>query len=294
MKKADFEQKQAEYIEMINNRLIKYLEKKGDKYDRVKDAMLYSIMAGGKRIRGMLTLEFAGALGAKPKTALDYACAIEMVHCYSLIHDDLPCMDNDDMRRGKPSCHKEFDEACAMLAGDALLTMAFEAVSDGAVSSESRIKAVKELAVCAGADGMIAGQMLDLSVEGKLIDKESLIQIYTLKTAKLLEAACVLGCCAAEVIDSEIIEAAKSYAAYLGITFQIIDDILDVIGDEKTLGKPIGSDKSNEKCTFVTLFGLESAKEIADEYTQIAFEHLKKINSEFLTELTKRLLTRRN
>ncbi len=283
---------------MINETLDSYLIKTGEHYDVVKDAMAYSLKAGGKRIRPILVLEFCRMCGGDIKNALPFACAVEMVHCYSLIHDDLPCMDDDDMRRGKPSCHIQFGEANALLAGDALLTLAFDVLSSasatGLVSSQACVKAVSTLAKCAGMDGMIGGQVMDLLFENKPMDENILHQIHTKKTAALIKSACVLGSLAAEASDEMILKS-ETYAHNLGLAFQIVDDILDVVGTEESLGKPIGSDKENGKTTFVTLFGLEGAKKMAQEATTKALDTLKIFSDYgYLENLTNSLLTRTN
>lgn len=295
---SNFEQITQNYINIINETLDSYLLKTGEHYDIVKEAMTYSLKAGGKRIRPILVLEFCRMNGGDVNKALPFACAVEMVHCYSLIHDDLPCMDDDDMRRGKPSCHIEFGEANALLAGDALLTLAFEVVASAAtfdlVSDRACVKAISTLANCAGMDGMIGGQVMDLLFENKPMNEQILHEIHLKKTAALIKAACILGTLAAEASD-EMIQISKTYAHNLGLAFQIIDDILDVVGDEKSLGKPIGSDKENGKTTFVTLYGLESAKEMAQKATATSLETLKAFrNYEYLQNLTNNLLSRTN
>lgn len=296
LENADFLSKQEEYIKLINNRLYSYISTDDMQYDIVKEAMLYSLSAGGKRIRPVLTLEFCTANGGDINKALPFACAVEMIHCYSLIHDDLPCMDDDDMRRGKPSCHKQFGEANALLAGDGLLTLAFHTIATAheycGTSQLACLNAVKALSHLAGVDGMVGGQVMDLTYEGKKIDEKTLYLTCKLKTSALIVAAIELGMAAANATESDIIPAVY-FGEELGLAFQIIDDILDVQGDEKTLGKPIGSDAENEKTTFVSLYGIDGAKKLAAEHTKKALDYIENSNSsDFLRELTRSLLVR--
>lgn len=284
------------YLNFINNSLSSFVPDSNDSQDIISEAMLYSLDIGGKRIRPVLTLEFCNLVCNDYKKAINFACAVEMIHTYSLVHDDLPCMDNDDIRRGHPSNHKKFGEANALLAGDALLTHAFTALSSAKnVSEKSIIDAVNILSECAGVNGMIGGQVLDLKNEGKSISSEELITTHTLKTGALIKAACVLGCLAADANQKQI-ESAGLYALNLGMAFQVIDDILDVTGDEKTLGKPIGSDKENEKTTFVTLYGVDKSYEMAKQYTQRAIDCLDIFDNDtsFLIDLANKLIDRKS
>ena len=276
---------------MINDALEEYLPKSDD---IVSEAMKYSVRNGGKRIRPMLTLEFCKACGAEPENALPLACAVEMIHTYSLIHDDLPCMDDDDYRRGKPSCHIAFGEANALLAGDALLTLAFETAVKADIAAENVVRAVKELSYSAGILGMVGGQVLDLQNENKALTLSELEQIHNLKTGELIRVACVLGCVAAGA-DEEKIKAAEAYAKGIGLTFQFVDDILDVTSDAETLGKPIGSDAENQKTTYVSLLGIEKSKEVAAELTRKAKAALAGYdeNTEALSLLADNLLIRK-
>jgi len=234
---------------------------------KVVEAMGYSLLGGGKRVRGVLTLACCEAVSGSYEAALPAACAIEMLHCYSLIHDDLPCMDNDVMRRGKPSCHVAFGETVALLAGDALLTEAFRLIADIADPVASSACA-GILAFAAGSAGMVYGQELDLRYsENAFCTEEQLMQIHKLKTGCLLKASAAMGaaCGGADAAKSE---ALIEYASNIGFAFQIVDDILDVTADEAEFGKPVGSDSENGKTTFVTLFGLEAAKEQARVLTE--------------------------
>lgn len=258
------------YLDKINAALEEFLPK-GD--DAVSQAMRYSVRNGGKRIRPALVLEFCKVCGGDENKAMAFACALEMIHTYSLIHDDLPCMDDDDYRRGKPSCHVAFGEANALLAGDGLLTLAFETAAKSELSADKTVKGILELSKAAGILGMIGGQVMDLENEGKKVCVEALEKTDHLKTGELIRVACVLGCIAAGA-DDEKIKAAEKYAAGIGLAFQIVDDILDVVGDEKLLGKPIGSDKENEKSTYVSAFGLEGSREKVSLLTKEAKEAL--------------------
>ncbi len=244
---------------------------------RLLEAMRYSLLAGGKRIRPVLALQFCKAACGAAEPALGYACAVEMLHTYSLIHDDLPCMDNDDLRRGKPTCHRAFDEYTAVLAGDALQAAAFAKLAGAeGQSSRSRAAACAVLAEAAGAYGMCGGQQLDMEGEGRPLTAEELDRINTGKTAALLEAACVLGLLAAEVPPEDPrIGAARQYARALGLAFQIQDDILDATAGTEALGKPAGSDAVNGKHTYATLLGLEACVRLVGEQTETARDALE-------------------
>lgn len=247
----------------------------------VSKAMQYSAEGGGKRIRPVLTLEFAKACEGNESAALDFGCAVEMIHTYSLIHDDLPCMDNDDVRRGKPSCHIAFGEDNALLAGDALLTNAFSVLSSvTSVPSQNIVKAVNYLSAFAGINGMVGGQVLDLSFENHKPDIDEILKMYSLKTGALLKASAVLGCLTSKNCNDEIIKIACEYGENLGLAFQIVDDILDVIGDEKTLGKPIGSDEKNDKSTYVSIYGIEESKKYVNKLTEQSISALNRLDGD--------------
>lgn len=280
------------YLHAVNDALEQYLTAPYDPH-RVLDAMHYSASAGGKRIRPMLTLEFARLCGGEWEKALPFACGVEMVQTYSLIHDDLPCMDDDDLRRGKPSCHVQFDEGTALLAGDGLLTMAFEALSDAELPPERIVQAVKTLSRSIGVDGMIGGQEMDLQNEEKRDLPLSVIRrTNEKKTAALLTASCLLGVIAAGGTGEQM-DAARQYGLYLGLAFQVVDDILDVTSTEAALGKPIGSDAENEKSTYVSALGLAEARRYAEDYTSRALEALGIFaDAEPLKALTEKLLRR--
>lgn len=280
------------YLDEINSALKEYLPAADDV---VSQAMRYSVENGGKRIRPALLLEFCRVCGGDYKKAMPFACALEMIHTYSLIHDDLPCMDNDDFRRGKPSCHIAFGEEYALLAGDALLTLAFETAMKSNLSAEITVKAAKELAKAAGVLGMVGGQVLDLQNEGKKVGVSDLQKTDELKTGELIRAACVLGCVCAGADDKKI-AAAEKYAHDIGIAFQIVDDILDVTSDEETLGKPIGSDEENQKSTYVSLLGIEKSRKTAEELTLNAQKALDAFDGDVssLKDFAKKLKNRKN
>ncbi len=282
------------YIPVIENKLNELLPESGERYSSAVNAMRYSLLSGGKRVRPILLLEFYSLFGGRAEGALNFAAAIEMIHTYSLIHDDLPCMDNDDMRRGKPSCHKAFGYDTALLAGDALLTHAFFAAANAVDIPPERVsRAISVLAQKAGIYGMVGGQVMDLDFEKNGANGEELTAMYIKKTSCLLEAAAMCGAVLAGA-DEETVKKTKEYAENLGLAFQITDDILDCTADEKTLGKPIGSDKKNGKTTFVTLFGLDGAKQKAALLTKKAEDILNGFSGDtsYLNELTEYLLNR--
>lgn len=263
----------------------------------VSEAMGYACAAGGKRLRPMLLLEFAHLCGGDWKAALPFAAAIEMIHCYSLVHDDLPCMDNSLLRRGQPSVFAKYGENMALLAGDGLLTRAFEwGLSAGAVNgvgAEKAVKALKLLADAAGIDGMVGGQTIDLESEGKQIDEDTLYELQRGKTGALIVAACEMGAVLGGADESRV-KAARSYGHALGLCFQVVDDILDATSNEATLGKPVGADTENEKVTYVTLLGLEKAQAVATQYTNKALAALDIFGEEAvsLRKMTMDLLSR--
>ena len=284
------------YIEMIDEALKVYLGSVSDGQDVVLDAMKYSAEGGGKRIRPVLTLEFCRVCGGDVQRAIPFACAVEMIHTYSLIHDDLPCMDNDDMRRGKPSCHKAFGEEYALLAGDGLLTLAFETLSKAEdIKVDTFKEALFTLSNLAGINGMVGGQVLDLKAEKSKPTLSALQTIDRLKTGALIKAACTLGCLASEKYDGQKIAAASVYAENIGLAFQIVDDILDVTSDTATLGKPVGSDDKNEKITYVKLMGIEKSQETVDELTKEAVKALGVFDGDtsFLEKLAYKLALRK-
>lgn len=292
MTQLEFENIMKNDISLVESRLTDLLPKCANGQDEVVEAMKYSLVNGGKRLRPVLCLEFAKACGGDRFDALDFACAVEYIHTYSLIHDDLPCMDDDDMRRGKPSCHKQFGEATALLAGDALLTHAFQIVA-GAELDDSKIAlACGLLAQNAGVQGMVGGQVIDLKYESESPDLRQLLSVHRLKTGALISAACLLGCIAAGADDKKI-AAASAYAYDLGVAFQIKDDILDVTGSSEELGKPVGSDEDNNKTTYISLRGIENAQKDVEKLTSAAISRLSEFqNTEFLEALSRYLVNR--
>lgn len=254
------------------------------------DAMRYSLLAGGKRIRPVLVLEFCHQCGRDYHAALPFAAAIEMVHTYSLIHDDLPCMDNDDYRRGRLTNHKIFGEAMAVLAGDALLTAAFETVSRAEADAKTSVEIVRILSGAAGERGMVGGQVLDLEGENRNLGEEDIYTVHKLKTSKLIEAACCMGV-AAGGGSNEQMQAAKTYAEALGMAFQVRDDMLDVLGDAALMGKATNMDAN--KSTFVHLYGVGACAKIIEQQTQRAIDALSCFSDrDFLTTLAHNLALR--
>lgn len=280
-----------EYTALVNAELEKAVPENSGV---VCDAMRYSLQNGGKRIRPVLVLEFCRVCGGDINSALPFACAVEMIHTYSLIHDDLPCMDDDELRRGKPSCHVKYGEAFALLAGDALLTLAFKTLMTAPLPVERRAEACSLLSEAAGYTGMVGGQELDLLNEGKEVSADTLRETDALKTGALIKASCLLGCVAAGATEEQRAAAAE-YAENIGLAFQITDDILDVTCDTEALGKPAGSDEGNGKSTYVSLFGLEGSKALAVELTQKAVISLDVFGAEggFLRDLALALSQRK-
>ena len=253
-------------------------------------AMRYSLLAGGKRIRPVLTLEFCRICGGDWESAMPFAAAIEMVHTYSLIHDDLPCMDNDDYRRGRLTNHKVFGEANAVLAGDALLTAAFETAASAPVDAWKIVRIIRILSQAAGANGMVGGQVLDLTGEKLRLGAEDIHTIHELKTGALISASCRIGAAAAGASEAQM-QAAHAYAEALGLAFQLRDDMLDVLGDAEKMGKATGMDGS--KNTLVGLYGVGECSKLIERYTDEAIGALASFqDTEFLAELAQRLAMR--
>ncbi len=286
-------------LKMIEQALYAYVPSDYEYAKALTDSMSYSLEAGGKRIRPRLVLEFARLCGGDEKAALPFACALEMIHTFSLIHDDLPCMDDDDMRRGKPSNHKVFGEDIALLAGDALLSLAFEIASAPETvknaGAEVCVRCVNILSAYCGATGMIGGQVIDLENENKIADLDSVTECNRKKTGALIKAACEMGCVCAGA-DKKQIAAARLFAENIGIAFQIVDDILDVTSTDEELGKPVGSDEENNKSTYVSLLGIEECKRRVDKLTGEAIEALELFNGDTssLKELALSLSKRTN
>lgn len=288
------------YKNLVDEHILYFLPDVDHKSISLTESMTYSLKAGGKMLRSVLLLAACDFCGGDEKTALPYACAIEYIHTYSLIHDDLPAMDNDDLRRGIPTNHKVFGEAMAILAGDGLLTSAFEAMNkdmllyfDNVDLLKRRVRAVYEISKGAGCRGMIAGQVADVEAENKQCTKEILDYIHLNKTAALIKAAvragAYLGGC-----DKKMLEDLDAYAENIGLAFQIVDDILDVSGSEAELGKRVGSDLANQKATYPCRYGLEESKKKANELTENAKNALADYydNAEFFIKLADELASR--
>lgn len=288
---TDFKTQLAEYQSYIEEYLRNYIDGcKGQPQDALFEAMEYSLLAGGKRLRPVLTMAFCQMCGGDPKKAAPFAAAVEMIHTYSLIHDDLPCMDNDNYRRGKLTNHKVYGEAMAVLAGDALLTDAFGLLASADVPAKQTLLAVSVLSSNAGSYGMVGGQVLDMQSESRECTEQEVLDIQSRKTGALLNSACALGVLAAGGTEKQL-EAACSFAGLIGLAFQIRDDILDVVGDAHKLGKATGVDKG--KNTFVRLYGISKCEEMVDRYTEKAIEFLSAFeNAEFMVELAKYLTNR--
>lgn len=289
--KHEMKMQLKEYQQFIEN----YMDENCFQYDSepqklLFDAMRYSLLAGGKRLRPVFVFDFCRICGGNWKAAAPFAAAIEMVHTYSLIHDDLPCMDNDDYRRGRLTNHKVFGEANAVLAGDALLTAAFSYLAKAPFNAETRIRAVEVLANCAGELGMVGGQVLDMMSEERQCTEQEVLDIQTRKTGALIKAGCLLGVLAGEG-SKEHLNAAADFAQHLGLAFQIRDDMLDVIGNAEELGKAVGVD--TVKNTFVQLYGLEKCDALVHEHTDAAKNALNAFaDAAFMLELADELVGR--
>lgn len=285
----------SEYKKTIDEKLNSYFVSCGMPQDGLFDSMHYSLTAGGKRIRPILVLEFCRISGGDTEAAMPIACAIEMLHTYSLIHDDLPCMDNDDLRRGKPTNHVVYGECTAVLAGDALQSEAFGTILRSSLPVTARAECAEILADAVGADGMCGGQYLDMIGENKVLTEQELDAINTRKTGALLIAACKMGVAAAGGTEVQL-EAATEFGAAIGAAFQIRDDMLDVISTKELLGKPIGSDAEEHKNTYMTLLGAEKCQSMIEKLTSHAKNVLKGSfeDTDFLGELADSLITRLN
>ncbi|OPX43435.1 farnesyl diphosphate synthase [Ruminiclostridium hungatei] len=293
----NFKEKQSFYIKLIEEKLANSVAVDNPYYTSLKEAMLYSLTAGGKRLRPTLALATGEIFGTEPGEVIAFACAIEMIHTYSLIHDDLPAMDNDDYRRGKLTNHKMFGEAMAILAGDALLNLAYETMLRDALagSSMAKLRAMEAVARYAGARGMIGGQVIDLQGEGRKVDSQELAAMHRLKTGALIKAPVE----AAAIISGageEQLSVLSNYAANLGLAFQIKDDILDVEGSMEEMGKRPGNDAVCNKSTYITLYGLEQSKRMLQEVTDEGIAFLEGFGSkaDFLRELARALVRRSN
>ena len=292
----EFKNVLKEKIDYIETLLNEYMPKEEGYQQTIMKAMNYSLKAGGKRLRPILTLESCKIVGGREEDVIPFAMAIEMIHTYSLIHDDLPALDNDDLRRGKPTNHKVFGDGMATLAGDALLNYAFEIMLSSSIDkkdSNKYLKAINEIAKHAGIYGMIGGQVVDVESENKIIDKDKLDFIHLNKTA-----AMIIGCMRAGAIiggaSDEELEKITKYGENIGLSFQIVDDILDITGEEDKLGKPIGSDIANHKSTYPSLLGLEKSREIARQLIEEAKSSIDGLSSEidFLNQLGDYIISR--
>lgn len=284
-----------EYKKLVDSKLNEYFKPSGLPYDGLLDSMRYSLTAGGKRIRPVLVLEFCRISGGDTEAALPVACAIEMLHTYSLIHDDLPCMDNDELRRGKPTNHVVYGECTAVLAGDALQAEAFGTIARSSLSAQAKAACVEILADAVGSDGMCAGQFLDMIGESRKLTEDELNEINSRKTGALLIAACKMGVAAAGG-STEMLEAAALYGASIGAAFQIRDDVLDVISTNEQLGKSVGSDAKEQKNTYMALLGEDGCMQLVKSLTGNAKASLKTAfsDTDFLCELADNLVTRKN
>lgn len=285
------------YTSLIENALAECVAESREESGILNEAMRYALLDGGKRLRGNLVIMFCELFGGKKETALPLACAIEMVHAHSLVHDDLPCMDNDDIRRGKPSCHKKYGEAIALLAGDALLNDAYMYIAySTALSDIQKVNSIRAIGKCTGEQGMLCGQVLDKLYENKAADEEAVERIHSKKTGALILCSCLLGLFAAGKFDNESMAVAKIYADALGSAFQITDDILDATGKTEVIGKPAGSDGKNGKNTFVAVNGIEDAREKAKQYTNMAINSVKVYgnNANDLIDVAKKMLERKS
>ncbi len=282
----------AEYRQYIERFMADwYARFHGEPQKKLLDAMEYSLLAGGKRLRPVLTFEFCRMCGADWQKAAPFAAAVEMIHTYSLIHDDLPCMDNDDFRRGRPTNHKVYGEALAVLAGDALLTDAFSVASTAHLQGRAMADAIGILSECAGSLGMVGGQVLDIMSEERLLTEQEVLDIQSRKTGGLIRAACCLGVLAG-CGNTEQLEAAAQYASGVGLAFQIRDDMLDVIGTQEEMGKGVGTDET--KNTFVRLYGLQRCEALVQKYTDYAIDALSAFdNTDFARCLAQSLTMRR-
>lgn len=290
----NLEQRCAEYREYLESYLRNFYAQFHEMPQKpLLEAMEYSLFAGGKRLRPIFTFEFCRMTGGDWKKAAPFAAAVEMIHTYSLIHDDLPAMDNDDLRRGQPTNHKVFGEGMAILAGDALLTDAFSVASFTELPNPGQMGyAISVLAQCAGSLGMVGGQALDILSQDRMLTEQEVTDIQTRKTGALINAACVLGVIAAGGTEEQI-QAAGLFAAALGLAFQIRDDMLDVIGSQEEMGKDVGND--SEKNTFVRLYGLEKCEALVEKYTRFAVSRLDAFEEhDFIAELAASLTDRRS
>lgn len=279
----DFETRLANYRSRVDDVMLQLLPSSCSESSKLKQAMHYSITAGGKRVRPILAYATGEALGADLDIIDIPACAVELMHTYSLIHDDLPAMDNDDLRRGLPTCHKKFDEATAIIAGDALQALAFTLLADGnpSIPASQRLHMIRVLGEASGAAGMAEGQAIDLEAVGKQLDLQSLENMHRHKTGALIRASVVMGALACNNTTPQMLSRLDQYAAAVGLAFQIVDDILDVTSDTETLGKPQGSDIALNKPTYPALLGLDGARKHAQTMHKEALHQLREMPKSF-------------
>ncbi len=292
----NIEKKLSIYKQRVDSAMLNYLHEPPTRDTRLRTAMIYAVTNGGKRIRPVLTYATGEALGSDLKNLDAPASAVEMVHAYSLVHDDLPAMDNDDLRRGQPTCHKKFDEATAILAGDALQARAFTILTEDSntFNIHTRLEMIRTLGNASGCSGMAQGQAIDLESVGLELTLEELENMHRHKTGALIRASVAMGALAAGVESKETLSALDKYAMAIGLGFQIVDDILDVISDTKTLGKPQGSDIERNKPTYPALLGLDGARKHALQTHELAMTHLQDLPESFdlLRELSGYILNR--
>ena len=295
----DFKDELSERVKIVDEYMENFLP--SDKYPKeIFEAMRYSVFAGGKRLRPIMVMEACNAFGGDWKDSMSFACAIEMIHTYSLIHDDLPALDNDDYRRGKLTTHKKYGEAMGILAGDALLNLAYETAFlafDSKTDKQRIANALKVLGKKAGIYGMVGGQVVDVENNGKFVDEQMLHYVYKNKTSALIEASLMIGACLAGASQDEV-RIMENVGTAIGLAFQIQDDILDISGDEKVIGKPVHSDEKNEKSTYPVLHGMEESRKKVAEYTDAGIAALDGITAadeehkSFLRELLMSLVER--
>lgn len=292
---TDFSAKNKMYQQRINDFMSAFLQTHYSQPSRLNEAITYSLLSGGKRIRPLLSYATAEALELDLHEVDCIACSVEMIHAYSLIHDDLPSMDDDDTRRGKPTCHIQFDEATAILAGDALQAMAFEVLSFIDIKPKNVIQMMRTLSRSCGALGMAGGQALDLESENTPLKKNSMDRIHQLKTGALISASVeMVGLLAG--VKGEAFGCIQAYGQHFGMAFQIIDDVLDIVGDEETLGKPVGSDIDKNKSTYPSIMGLEASKNAAQNHSEQAVAAIQNLsgNTLYLQQLAEYLVNRQS
>lgn len=292
----DFETNLKEKTKYVEEKIYNFLPKEDGKQKIVLEAMNYSVKAGGKRLRPLLMLETARMFNENTEAVFPFMAAIEMIHTYSLVHDDLPAMDNDEFRRGKKTTHAKYGEDLGILAGDGLLNMAYEIMGDAVLQAQNPYNASKALSIIAkkaGVYGMVGGQTVDIINEGRKMDMDTIMYIHNLKTAALIEASMMAGAVLGGATDKEI-DTIEKIAKNIGIAFQIQDDILDITSTTEVLGKPVLSDEKNHKTTYVSICGIEKSKENVERYSNEAIELLEKLDSEneFLTQLIIKLINR--